>query len=392
MNVVALALAYLRADRLQAALTVLLLAAGGGAIVAAQISLNAFGGRIERDLQGIDLVVGAKGSPLQLILSAVFHADTPTGNIARADADRVARHAQVESVIPLALGDSVGGARIVGTTPAYPAHYGASLAAGRMFDAPMEAVVGATLAARLNLSVGGAFTAQHGLSETGPAHQHAPYTVVGVLAPTGTVVDGLALTSLESVWQVHEVPGEPSPRDQITALLVTYTSPLGAVQVPRWVNAQAGLQAAAPPVEAARLMRLAGGGAAALQSAAVLLIGGAAFAAFVALTSMLSARAADLAAMRAMGARPWQLFAFVAVQGQILAALGAAGGVLLGHLGAEAAGIALRAQQGLTLGPVSFAPESLLLFPIAALAGALAALGPALAAARRDPARVLARG
>jgi putative ABC transport system permease protein len=107
----------------------------------------------ERDLAGIDVVVGAKGSPLQLILAGVFHIDVPPGNIPLAGVRELEQHPQVAQVIPLSLGDSLRGFRIVGTTPAYLAHYGARLAQG-VWSAPMQAVLGRRPRHRTGLKVG----------------------------------------------------------------------------------------------------------------------------------------------------------------------------------------------------------------------------------------------
>src|SRR6185436_9145305 len=167
---------------------------------------------------------GAKGSPMQLVLSSVFHLDAPTGNIPLEDAQALSRHPAVKKTIPLALGDSFQGHRIVGTNHDYPAHYGARLAAGRLWSAPMEAVLGADVAAGAKLAVGSTFTGAHGLAAGGDAHDEEPFKVVGVLAPSGSVLDRVVLTSVESIWEMHEhaaKPGsKPAPRREITALLI----------------------------------------------------------------------------------------------------------------------------------------------------------------------------
>ncbi len=162
-------------------------------------------------------MVGAKGSPLQLILSTVFHADVPTGNIDLAQAQAIARNPMIASAIPLALGDSYRGHRIVGTETSYLDLYGAKLAQGALFADEMEAVVGAEVARRHGLAVGASLTGAHGLAAAGPAHEAHPYRVVGILAPSGTVVDRLVLTSVESVWHVHEEHATAEARDHRAA-------------------------------------------------------------------------------------------------------------------------------------------------------------------------------
>src|SRR5688572_401923 len=110
--------------------------------------------RMGRDARGIDLVVGAKGSPMQLILAGIYHLDAPTGNIPLAAAQALARHRLVRKAMPLALGDSWKGFRIVGAGHEYVQHYGAQLQTGRLWEKSLEAVLGAEVAARTGLGVG----------------------------------------------------------------------------------------------------------------------------------------------------------------------------------------------------------------------------------------------
>ena len=204
MTLAGLSLAYLRARPLSSALNLLLLALGTATITVLLLTTEQLENRMTRDARGIDLVVGAKGSPMQLVLSAVFHLDAPTGNIPLADANALAKNRMVKQAIPLALGDSYKGFRIVGSNHDYPTLYGARVADGRLWSAPMEATLGAEVAARTKLAAGAKFAGAHGLGEGGDEHEKEPYQVVGVLAPTGTVLDRLVLTSVESVWEVHE--------------------------------------------------------------------------------------------------------------------------------------------------------------------------------------------
>ena len=140
---------YLWSRPLAAVLNLLVLTLGLAAITLVLLVATQLDKAFERDLSGIDLVVGAKGSPLQLILAGVFHIDVPTGNIPLAEVQRLQAHPMVEQVIPLSLGDSYLGHRIVGTEPAYVAHYAATPAHGRLWQQPMEAVLGASAAQAL---------------------------------------------------------------------------------------------------------------------------------------------------------------------------------------------------------------------------------------------------
>lgn len=440
MSLPGLALAFLRERLLASLLQVLLLAVGLAAIVFLLLAGSQLAERVSRDTRGIDLVVGAKGSPLQLVLSAVFHVDTPTGNIPLDDALALRRNPLVRSAIPLALGDTYAGYRIVGTEPALIEHYGARLAAGAAWSGPMEVVVGATVARERGLRVGDTVVGSHGLGEGGEAHDEHPYRVTGVLAPTGGVVDRLLLTSLESVWAVHAPPGEPvasgsaapadgkparahahdhahdrtsgvgaagprtaaagpaappataAPPREVTALLIRYASPIAAAQLPRQVNARSAMQAASPAVESARLVRLLGVGMDALRVFAWVLIGTAGVALFISLFVAISERRRDLALLRSLGLSRPRLFALVLLEGLMLCAAGGALGLAAGHLTAELVGRHVRAAADWALTGAVWAPGEGLLLLAALAIGLVAALLPAVLAYRMDVARELARG
>jgi hypothetical protein len=261
MNTVVLSWRYLWARPLAAGLNLLLMTLGLTSMTFVLLASHQLDRAFERDLAGIDVVVGAKGSPMQLILAGVFHIDVPPGNIPLADVQALAKHPQVAQLIPLSLGDSFRGFRIVGTTLAYITHYQATLAQGAIWAAPMQAVVGAQVAAATGLKAGDRFEGSHGLGGGGDAHGHTPYTVVGVLAPCGCVLDRLILTATESVWKVHEdmhsgdTPLDKEEREaleaerEVTMALIRYTTPLAAVTFPRYVNSSTGMQSAAPAVE-----------------------------------------------------------------------------------------------------------------------------------------------
>ena len=263
MKIIAIAFRYLWSRPLAAALNLLLLSLGLASITFVVLTAEQMDSAFERDLAGIDLVVGAKGSPLQLILAGVFHIDVPTGNIPLEAVNELAANPQVAQLIPLSLGDTYKSYRIVGTSPAYAAHYGATLAAGVGWTAAtqaasvMGAVVGAQVAQNTGLAVGNRFAGSHGLGGKGHAHGDNPYQVIGVLKPCACVLDRLILTPTESVWQTHEKATALDADDQkimeaereVTLALITYQSPLAAVSLPRFINTTTEMQAAAPAVE-----------------------------------------------------------------------------------------------------------------------------------------------
>jgi putative ABC transport system permease protein len=240
--------------------------------------------------------------------------------------------------------------------------------------------------------VGSKFVGAHGLSNAS-ASQHAdhPYEVTGVLAPTGTTVDRLVLTSLESVWDVHEGHGAPAEAREITALLVKYATPVAAMQLPRFVNSGTSMQAASPAYEGARLMNLVGAGVDTLRVFALVLMASAALSVFIALTSALEERRYDLGLLRTLGARPAQLFALVAAEGMTLVVAGAILGLVLGHGAAEALGRLLEGPGGWPVTGAAWDPGEAGLLAGVAVLGMVTCLLPALFAYRRDPASMLLR-
>ena len=418
MNALALSLAYLRQRPLTTALNVAMLAIGVGAVALLMLFAGQLRDTLERDARGVDMVVGAKGSPLQLVLSSVFHVDVPTGNVRLEDARALARHPMIGAALPLALGDSYRGWRIVGAEHAYPALFGAEVARGALWRAPLEATVGARAAAEGGLEVGARFVGSHGVAAGGMAHADTPYRVVGVFAPTGTVLDRLILTSIESVWRVHAphggaasgerggdgeredepgggVPllagGEGGDRE-VTALLVRLRNPVGAAVLPRLVAATTPMQAALPGFEIARLTKTIGFGVDGFRAFAYVLMASAALGIFAALSGALERRRYDIAVMRALGAGRGAILRQMLVEGCLLSTAGAALGLALGHGAALAAGGWLRREYGVGLDGLAMAAGEPLLFLAAVALGAAAALVPALRACRIDVSAALARG
>jgi putative ABC transport system permease protein len=399
MNLPSLSASYLRARPLQTALSLGLLALGVGTIVAALLVVSQLEERMGRDARGIDLVVGAKGSPMQLILSGIYHLDAPTGNIPLASAQLLSKNRLVKKAIPLALGDSWKSFRIVGAGKDYLEHYGARYSSGRMFEKSMEAVLGHDVAARTGVGVGGSFTGAHGIS--GDGDEHGTYAVVGVLAKSGTVLDRLVLTSIESVWHVHEAAHEPKDAAEkkaleedreVTVLLIQYATPLAVATLPRSINSRSELQAASPAFETARLFRIIGAGMEALRAFAVVLMLAAGLSVFIALYTALEERRYDLAVMRALGASPGRLFGLLLFEGLILSLLGALVGLILGHAFAAGLGVWLEAAQQPPVSGLAFRIEEAWVLGGALAVGGIAALIPAWRAYRTDVSRTLAQG
>ncbi len=338
-------------------LSLLLLSLGVGIISLIMLVSQQIQMQLKSSTAGIDMVVGAKGSPLQLILSSVLHIDDPTGNISLQEAEKLIKNPLVASGIPLAYGDNFEGFRIVGTQHAYAQLYKAEVQQGHLFENAFEVTIGAQVAQKLNLGIGDVFTSAHGLDASGAGdhHQH-PYKVVGIFEPTQKIIDQLILTSLQSVWDSHHEEESASialseskhehdhdenhqehnnehQDKEITAMLIKFRSPMGMVQLPRQINEQTKMQAALPQFEISRLITLMGVGTDALTLLAIAIIIVAGLSVFISLYNALSERLYEMAFLRIHGATRWQLAGLVIQEAIVLVVCGFIMGILGSRIG-----------------------------------------------------------
>ena len=390
MKTIALSWRYLWSRPLGAALNVLLLSLGLASITFLLLVSFQLSKAFDKDLAGIDVVVGAKGSPMQLIMCGVFHIDVPPGNIPLKAVKALEKNPMIASVIPISLGDNLRGFRIVGTSHAYVDHYGAALAQGRLWDAPMQVVVGSIVAKKLGIQVGKTFIGSHGLGAGGHLHGENPYTVIGILQPSGTVIDRLIVTDTASVWKVHEDYTAVDDEDrkimederEVTMALIKYKTPLAAMSFPRMVNTTTEMQAAAPAVEISRLLNMLGIGTDVLRAFAGVLLLTAGLSVFIALWSAVRERRADLALLRMLGAPPAKIAALLMGEALWLSVLSAAIGVAGGQALTALIGWMLQLDNSLLIGGLVW-PLELLWVPALACAVSLAAaILPAVGAYR----------
>ena len=390
MKTIALSWRYLWSRPLGAALNVLLLSLGLASITFLLLVSFQLSKAFDKDLAGIDVVVGAKGSPMQLIMCGVFHIDVPPGNIPLKAVKALENNPMIASVIPISLGDNLRGFRIVGTSHAYVDHYGAALAQGRLWDAPMQVVVGSIVAKKLGIQVGNTFIGSHGLGAGGHLHGENPYTVIGILQPSGTVIDRLIVTDTASVWKVHEDYTAVDDEDrkimederEVTMALIKYKTPLAAMSFPRMVNTTTEMQAAAPAVEISRLLNMLGIGTDVLRAFAGVLLLTAGLSVFIALWSAVRERRADLALLRMLGAPPAKIAALLMGEALWLGVLSAAIGVAGGQALTALIGWMLQLDNSLLIGGLVW-PLELLWVPALACAVSLAAaILPAVGAYR----------
>ncbi|MDR9367243.1 MAG: FtsX-like permease family protein [Balneolaceae bacterium] len=416
MNIFKLSYSYLKKSPLNTGLNVFLLALGIATITILLLFNHQFRNNLTQNAEGIDVVVGAKGSPIQLILSSVYHIDSPTGNISLEETQKILNHPMVEEAIPLALGDSHQGYRIVGTNRDYMDLYGASIREGGFWKYPKEVVAGVGVAEKLQLSIGDSIVSTHGLIQEGVAHDDKPLTVVGILENTDSILDRLILTSVKTVWTVHEHDDteEEHEKDEhehhhekehaeeqhdeltepfdfitsenldkeLTSLLISYKSPLAGATFPRFVNEQTEMQAAAPGFEITRLLSLLGIGFNMLRIFGFILILAAMLGVFIALYNAMKERKYDLAVMRTLGGRRITLMKQILLEGTCLVLPGAILGIVLAHIGIAFLSSTYQQAEQFNINAWVFLPEEFLILGGAVLLGMLSSLVPAVIAFR----------
>lgn len=365
--------------------------------VTAQVSRS-----LAREAQAIDLVIGAKGSPLQLVLSSIYQLDVPPGNIHLADIEMLRAHPLVKRIVPIALADSYQGYRIVGAPDAYADVFGGKLAHGQWPDEKsLQVVLGADVARDWQGKLLGAtFSPSHGLEPGGPVHDEIHYTVSGILTPTGTVLDRIILTPLESVWGIHEgagrlpllMPEEDRFFDrEITAAFLQYKVPEAGVALQRVIQNHTALMSAVPGIEMGRFTQQVGIGRKVLNGVATLLAIVAAAALWVGLIASLKARQAEIAVFRLLGASRWQVWSSVMLEALVFGGVGALAGMGLAHVAIAVLGQIWAEPQRLTLEAWHFIGLEFLIVLGACLVSCAAGAWPAWRASRVNVSKVLAQ-
>ncbi len=452
MNLMKLSLSYLRRRLLNTLLNVLLLSLGIATVVLLLLFTYQLEDNLYKNAEGIDVVVGAKGSPIQLILSSIYHIDSPTGNINLGEAKQLMRHPMVAESVPLALGDNYQGYRIVGTTTQYLEKYAAELYEGVLWDHEFEIVLGADVADNENLKIGDTIYSSHGFTASGHTHDDHALIVTGILQATGTVIDGLILSGVETMWGIHEYHEHDDEHDhehghhhdqdddhhhnnghnhddehhnhghaddqkhgdnhhhvhvrditdtsflsdryndeQITSMLIRYSNPLAAAQFPRFVNENTSMQAAAPAFEITRLLNLLGVGIDTIRLFAFVLIFASVLGIFIALLNSMKERKYDLAIMRTLGGSRFSLFSLVIIEGLLISLAGGILGILLGHAAIEVAGRFFSEAQQFEVTGFVFITEEWAVLVLALIVGIIASIIPAFMAYKTDIAQTLAK-
>ena len=387
-------------------LSVLLLASSIMIIILSFLTMQQIESKFNENANKIDLVVGAKGSRLQLVLCNVFHVDNPTGNIRMKDVTFLTKHPFVKNAIPISLGDNYKSYRIVGTNQNFLQKlYKAPLKQGKLFEKPYEVVLGFNAANKMDLKLGDSFYGSHGIDASIHEHQDAKYLVVGLLDYSGEVIDNLILTSLESVWQVHSEDHQKGSFDlnyekkhdhhhhkitldeedkEITALLVNYKSQRAKFSIPGIVNNKEQLMAAEPSIEIQRLLDLVQPAVKVVTVLAWFIFGLAFFSMLITMINSMKNRKYEIAMMRASGATSKLVLISILTEGFLIAFIGGLLGVFMGHIFLEIMGQYLTNHYHYQISGLVFNYFELWLLIGTIATGIISAFIPAIAAYNMD--------
>lgn len=410
MIVLRLALQSLRARWLTALLSVLAIAFSVMLLLGVEKVRNGARQSFADTISGTDLIVGARSGGVQLLLYSVFRIGNATNNVTWKSYQDIAAHPDVEWIVPLSLGDSHKGYRVLGTNQDYFKHYRfrgdqpLELAQGEVFDDLFDAVIGSEVARQLGYKVGDKIVIGHGLGSVSFLdHADKPFRVSGILEKTGTPVDRTVHVSLGAIEAIHidwqqgaPVPGQSVSADEvrqmelkpqaITAALIGLKSRLAVFRVQRAINEyrQEPLLAILPGASLQELWELVHVAETALAVVSAMVVATAILGMVTMILTTLNERRREMAILRSVGARPATVMGLLATEAGVLTLVGVILGTVLLYVGLFFARPIVDRLYGLNL-PVS-APTSWELTTLSAIvvAGLIAGLGPAILAYRRS--------
>ena len=401
MNIFKLSIKNIFNKPLSSSISLALLVLGVG-IISLLLQLNTLiKDQMDNNLRGIDMVVGAKGSPLQLILSSVYHIDSPTGNISLAEAETISNNRMVGSSIKILYGDNYKGFRIVGAERKFVELYKGVIKEGKDWDNPYEVLVGSKVYEKLKINLGDELISSHGLRETGQSHDEGTFKVVGLLKPSNSVIDQLIITSPQSVWDIHETHDHDEHENEnehenehenreITAMLIKFKSPMNIIQFPRQINENTNLQAAVPSYEISRLFKLFGFGIETLSYLAYLIIIVSGFSLFINLFNSMRERKYEMALIRTLGASRFQLSTMIIFESLVLTISGFILGLLFSRFGVMFVSSLMEESINYNLKSFKILNEEYWLLGLSILIGIVSSLIPAIQVYKMNISKILA--
>ena len=353
-------------------------------------------------VSGVDLIVGAKTGSINLLLYSVFRIGSPTDNIGWQAYRDIAESDDVAWAIPISLGDSHEGYRVVGTSQAFFEHFNfgkkrhLTFSEGEAFEGAFDAVLGSEVATALGYSVGREIILAHGLTSASfTKHDNQPFVVVGVLAPTGTPVDQTIHVRLEGIEAMHagasavpigafapvDMPDtDSSEPESITAFMLGLKSRMSTFNVQRQINQFAGepLMAILPGVALSELWQMMSMFENVLRLISALVLLAAVLGMGAVLLSSIRERRQEIHLLRMMGASPLYLFCLVEMEAIILCVLGIVLGGTSLYVALHFIGDAVFARFGLYLDATLLSPEAALILCVVMVSTIIAAAAPSI--------------
>lgn len=398
MNIFKLSIKNIFNKPLSSSISLALLILGVG-IISLLLQLNTLiKDQMDNNLRGIDMVVGAKGSPLQLILSSVYHIDSPTGNISFQEAENISKNRMVGSSIKILYGDNYKGYRIVGAEKKFIDLYKGVIKEGKDWEKPYEVLVGSKVYEKLKINLGDELVSSHGLRETGQSHDEGTFKVVGLLKPSNSVIDQLIITSPQSVWNIHDDHDHDDEDEhehehddrEITAMLIKFKSPMNIIQFPRQINENTNLQAAVPSYEISRLFKLFGFGIETLSYLAYLIIIVSGFSLFINLFNSMRERKYEMALIRTLGASRLQLSTMIIFESLVLTISGFVLGLLFSRFGVMFVSSLMEESLNYNLNSFKILNDEFWLLGLSILIGMVSSLIPAIQVYKMNISKILA--
>lgn len=386
-----LALKSLWNRRSTALLTIVAIAVSVALLLGVQKMRTAARDSFANTLSGVDLIVGARSGPLNLLLYSVFRVGDATANVSWSSYQKIANHRDVAWTIPISLGDSHRGYRVMGTTNAYFEHYryagtrSLTFAAGGPFQGHYDAILGADVAEALGYKLGDSIVIAHGLGDVSfTQHTDNPFRVTGVLARTGTPVDRTVHVTLEAITAIHDPAAANLTPSSITAFFVSMKSRAMTFTMQRAINEyrQEALLAIIPGVALQQLWNLVGIADTALMIVAAFVVLAGLLGMLTAILTSLNERRREMAILRSVGARPRHIFGLLMAEAGTLALAGVLLGVLLTYLLLLAGRPLLEERFGIFIPIRALSSTDLTILGAIVVAGLLMGLAPAWRAYR----------
>ncbi|MDX2127464.1 MAG: ABC transporter permease [Chloroherpetonaceae bacterium] len=368
--------------------------------------------RFNQTSSGYELILGAKGSPLQIVLNTVYHLGNPTGNIPYSAYERYKRNPFVAYAIPMGLGDSYRGYRIICTSPDFfsklkiKGDFALEFASGRVFESNevYKVVVGSEVIAKTGLKIGDKFLATHGLQESleemGNVHDQHFFEVIGTLQTTNTPIDKGIYAALPTVWMLHEkesvdqqdsteqasdehhheIPNE----GDITAVILKAKAPIFALQLYSLINREPYAQAAFVVNEIKDLINIVGNVSDAFLFLTIVVILVAIFSVMISIYNSINERRREIAILRSLGATRSFIFGLVTMESVMVCFFGAFLGIVLCKLGLILSSQLISVKFGTVVQVGILTINELKILLVVTLAGGIAGIIPAFRAYRTD--------